>query len=133
MQHFATYPGSTFACGADATGQRNSRLDEDARATTCMRCLATDAWRAADARAAAAVPLFVALVVIPDEMELPSAVFGPFEDVEAAVAAGTEYARRMIAEGKWDADQVEDLEDVQVIAQPRYTTPDHLFAVESGK
>lgn len=46
-QHFAPYPGPSFACGADATGQRNSRLDQDHHATTCMRCLASDAWVAA--------------------------------------------------------------------------------------
>jgi hypothetical protein len=56
-QHFAPYPGPSFACGADATGQRNSRLDQDHHATTCMRCLASDAWvAAADAAGTGAEP-----------------------------------------------------------------------------
>jgi len=55
MQHFALYPGSTFACGADAFGQRNSLLDQDTSKTTCERCKATEAWLAHDARVRAMV------------------------------------------------------------------------------
>lgn len=52
MQHFATYPGSTFVCGADATGQRNSLRDADPDRTTCPRCQESEAWTAADAASA---------------------------------------------------------------------------------
>jgi hypothetical protein len=45
MQHFDTYPGSTFVCGADAYGRHNSRLDENPALTTCPRCQATEAWQ----------------------------------------------------------------------------------------
>jgi hypothetical protein len=49
MQHFATYPGSTFVCGANAFGARNSLRDADTDQTTCPRCKESEAWKAADA------------------------------------------------------------------------------------
>jgi hypothetical protein len=52
MQHFSTYPGSTFVCGADAYGQRNSLRDADPDLTTCPRCKASEAWKAASEESA---------------------------------------------------------------------------------
>jgi hypothetical protein len=45
MQHFQPHPASTFVCGADAVGRRNSRLDPDPTATTCDKCRNTPQWR----------------------------------------------------------------------------------------
>lgn len=40
MQHFIFHPtNSTFACGADAVGRRNTRLDTDPWQTSCGRCI----------------------------------------------------------------------------------------------
>lgn len=49
MQHFSTYPGSTFVCGADAYGQHNSRKDENPAETTCPRCKESEAYTTAQA------------------------------------------------------------------------------------
>lgn len=38
--HWLTWPtSSTYACGADAVGRRNTRTDTDKSNTTCFRCL----------------------------------------------------------------------------------------------
>lgn len=40
MIHFLTYPtASTFICGADAVGRRNTRVQTNSENTTCARCL----------------------------------------------------------------------------------------------
>jgi hypothetical protein len=45
MQHFTTWSASsTFVCGADAVGRRNSRLDVDPSLTDCAACKRTEAW-----------------------------------------------------------------------------------------
>lgn len=46
MRHFITYPtNSTYACGANAVGRRNSRLDPDPNETSCRDCMETEAWK----------------------------------------------------------------------------------------
>lgn len=41
LQHFIHDGRSTtYACGADALGRRNTRLDTNAELTTCCQCLA---------------------------------------------------------------------------------------------
>lgn len=38
--HFLTYPtSSTYLCGADAVGRRNTRVDPDPANTSCAACL----------------------------------------------------------------------------------------------
>lgn len=45
MEHLLTHPiAGTFACGADALGRRNPRVQTDPRNTTCRRCLESDAY-----------------------------------------------------------------------------------------
>lgn len=40
MEHFLPYPtSSTFICGADAVGRRNTRTQTKVENTTCRRCL----------------------------------------------------------------------------------------------
>lgn len=42
IQHFIHDGRSeTYACGANATGRRNTRLDTDPALTTCRHCLAS--------------------------------------------------------------------------------------------
>lgn len=42
MTHLLSYPtSSTFECGADAVGRRNTRVQMDPNHTTCSRCLTT--------------------------------------------------------------------------------------------
>lgn len=49
MQHYIGPKGfavtnSTFVCGADAVGRRNTRLDTDPTVTTCAACKRTTWW-----------------------------------------------------------------------------------------
>lgn len=45
MEHLLTHEiSSTFACGADAVGRRNWRIQLDPRNTTCRRCKESDAY-----------------------------------------------------------------------------------------
>lgn len=40
MEHFLPFPtASTFHCGADAVGRRNTRTQTNPDNTTCSRCL----------------------------------------------------------------------------------------------
>lgn len=42
MQHFIGYPtNSSYLCGADAIGRRNTRTDTDTTLTTCRACKAS--------------------------------------------------------------------------------------------
>jgi hypothetical protein len=45
MQHFTTWSASsTFVCGADAVGRRNSRNDVNPTLTECYACKNTEVW-----------------------------------------------------------------------------------------
>ena len=49
MQHFIGYPtNSSYLCGADAVGRRNTRTDTDPSLTTCRACKASTHFPTAD-------------------------------------------------------------------------------------
>ena len=55
MQHFIGYPtNSSYVCGADAIGRRNTRTDTDPALTTCRACKADPSFKKVEAEAAAA-------------------------------------------------------------------------------
>lgn len=53
MQHYIGYPtNSSYVCGADAIGRRNTRTDTDTTLTTCRACKADPFFKKVEAEAA---------------------------------------------------------------------------------
>jgi hypothetical protein len=100
MQHFATYPGSTFVCGANATGRRNSLRDADPDVTTCPRCQASEAWKAAY-DASAHVPV-ESPARRPAGIHTVTEIQAGIESVFSAMIPATDtVAARFTARGYW--------------------------------
>lgn len=100
-QHFTTYGAAeTFACGADAVGQRNTRLDEDPTQTTCTRCMGTEAHAAKLAEHPGIITRadLIRRVARVLDLSLPVAADRLTKATEQLAIAGTAYTRQQAGE-----------------------------------
>lgn len=77
--------------------------------------------------------MHVGIVYDYDEVQ-PIAVFGPFDNVDQALAAGQAYIHRKVIEGDWSPDVLDpDYEEIQVITEPLYPSPESKLAEENDR